>query len=160
MSLQHFDHTLLSRAIFQATNLARVANRKPPLAPLPALDNAADMQANYMALSLAAGHSSIFPNQHDVAERVARAGLHAASVGENTIMEAATRPPDAPKLDYTYREYASFLVDKWMQSPDHRSALLSPKFTELGCAARLARGFRPGDLRIFATQVFFLPDPG
>lgn len=157
MNLQAFDHSLLSRAIFQETNFARQANGAAPLAGLPALDDAADMQANYMALSLAAGHYSMFAHEHDVTERVAKAGLDAASVGENAIMMPARRPPDSPGGAYTYREYAAFLVGGWMNSPDHRMNMLAGKFTCLGCAGRLANGFGKGNEEVLATQVFFRP---
>jgi uncharacterized protein YkwD len=157
MDLQDFDHALLSRAIFEETNVARQANGAPPLAGLPALDDAADMQANYMALTLAAGHYSIFPHQHDVAERVARAGVDAAAVGENAIMMPARRPPGSPGSGYTYREYGAFLVDGWMNSPDHRVNMLAVKFTYLGCAGRLASGLGRQNEEVLATQVFLRP---
>jgi uncharacterized protein YkwD len=70
----------------------------------------------------------------------------------------ARRPPDAPNRDYTYAAYAAFLLEGWMNSPEHRETLLDRKFTQLGCAARLAHGFRQGDQRVFALQVFFLPE--
>lgn len=157
MSLQEFDHALLSRAIFQETNLARAANGSSALKGLSALDDAADMQANYLALTLTVGHHSMFLHEHDVGQRVAQAGLQAARVGENAIMMPARRPPNGPKPDYTYQEYAAFLVEGWLNSPDHRETMLDPRFTELGCAAQLANGFGAGGERIFATQVFFLP---
>lgn len=158
MSLQDFDHAILSRAIFHETNAARAANGAPPLKGMPALDNAADMQATYLALTLTVGHQSMFPHEHDVGQRVAQAGLQAARVAENAIMMPARRAADAPKPDYTYREYAAFLVEGWLNSPDHRENMLDHRFTHLGCAARLANGFGARAERIFATQVFFLAD--
>jgi uncharacterized protein YkwD len=157
MSLQEFDHALLSSAIFQETNLARAANGAPLLRGLPALDDAADMQASYLALTLTVGHTSMFPHEHDVGQRVTQAGLQPARVGENAIMMPARRPPDGPKADYTYREYAAFLVEGWLNSPVHRETMMDRRFTDLGCAARLANGFGAKGERIFATQVFFLP---
>jgi uncharacterized protein YkwD len=157
MSLQDFDHAILSRAIFQETNEAREANGAPPVRGMSALDDAADMQATYLALTLTVGHQNMFPHEHDVGQRVAQVGLHAARIGENAIMMPARRPPDGPEPDYSYREYAAFLVEGWLNSPDHRETMLDHKFTRLGCAARLANGFGARSERIFATQVFFLP---
>jgi uncharacterized protein YkwD len=159
ISLGNFDHVLLAKAIFWESNRVRVAHGLPVLAGLSALDDAADMQANYMALTLAAGHYSMFPHEHDVVERVERTGLHPAHVAENAIMMSAQRPPNDPDANYTYAEYAAFLLEGWMNSPDHRANVLDPKVAYLGCAARLARGFSRGDQRVFAIQVFYLPDP-
>jgi uncharacterized protein YkwD len=160
MSPQEFDHALLSRAIFQETNVARVANGATPLRALAALDNAAEMQARYLALTLTVGHLSMFPNEHNVAQRVAQAGLKAATVGENAIMMPAMRPieGDGPPRPYTYQEYAAFLVEGWLNSPEHRETMMNPRFTHLGCAALLANGIGAQGQRVFATQVFFLPE--
>jgi uncharacterized protein YkwD len=159
MSVDSFDHVLLARAIFVESNRVRTANGLPPLAHLAALDAAADEQAVYMALSLAAGHTSPIQKERNVEERIEKQGLQAKSVGENAIMMPARRPVDAPGGDYTYSAFAARLLEGWMNSPEHRDILLARKFTQLGCAARLAHGFIPGDQRIFATQVFLRPEP-
>ena len=159
MSAEAFDHALLSRAIFEETNRIRVAHGKMPLVHLAALDAAADEQATYMALSLAPGHSNPVPGLRNAAQRVAHQGVEVQSVGENAIMMPARRPPDAPDRDYTYGEYAAYLLVGWMNSPEHRDTLLAGKFTQLGCAARLSHGVAEGDLRVFAIQVFLLPQP-
>jgi uncharacterized protein YkwD len=157
MSLADFDPALLSTAIFEESNRVREAHGSPPLARLAALDAAADKQATYLALSLSVGHSNPFPRERNIGERVAHEGLDPASVGENAIMMPATAAPDSPGGGYTYASYAAFLVGGWMDSPEHRETLLARRFTELGCAARLAHGFIKGDERIFAVQEFFRP---
>jgi uncharacterized protein YkwD len=156
MNLDAFDHDLLSGAIFQETNVARVANGINTLINLTELDHAADMQASYLALTLTVGHYSMFPHEHRVVDRVDLSGLDPARVAENAIMLAASRAPDEVRTDYTYAEFAAQIVDGWMNSPGHRANLLDPSYTHLGCAARLAHGFREGDRRIFATEVFYL----
>lgn len=157
MSLGDFDHALLARAIFEESNRVRAANGSPPLDHLAALDRAADQQATYLALSLSVGHSNPFPREGNVLERVTHEGLDPASVGENCIMMPATRPPESSEGSYTYAAYAAFLVEGWMNSPEHRDTLLALRYSHLGCAARLARGFLEGDQRIFAVQEFFRP---
>jgi uncharacterized protein YkwD len=159
MSPQNFDHALLARAIFEESNRVHIANGVPPLAHLAALDAAANEQAVYTALSLAAGHTNPIPRERNVEERVESQGLQAKSVGENAIMMPARRPADVPGGDYTYSSYAARLLQGWMNSPEHRDILLARKFTQLGCAARIAHGFTPDDQRVFATQVFFRPEP-
>ncbi len=157
MTVVGFDHALLSRAIFEESNRVRAAHGSPPLGHMDALDAAADEQATYLALTLTVGHTNPFPKERNVGDRVIHEGLDPASVGENAIMMPARRPPDAPGGDYTYASYAAFLLDGWMNSPEHRETLLDRKFTQLGCSARLAHGFKEGDQRVFAVQVFFLP---
>lgn len=157
MSPENFDHALLARAIFEASNRVRAAHGAPALVHVAALDDAADEQATYLALSLTVGHTSPIPRQRNLAERIEGEGLKAASAGENAIMMPARRPADAPDRDYTYAAYAAYLMEGWMNSPEHRETLLALRFTELGCAARLAHGLAKGDQRIFATQVFLLP---
>ena len=157
MTLGDFDHALLSRAIFEESNRVRVAHGSPPLSHLDSLDAAADQQATYLALSLSVGHSNPFPRERNVGERVAHEGLVPSSVGENAIMMPATRPPESTEASYTYAAYAAFLLQGWLNSPEHRETLLARKYTHLGCAARLAHGFREGDERIFAVQEFFRP---
>jgi uncharacterized protein YkwD len=160
MSLDNFDHALLSRAILWETNRVRIGHELPPLATSAALDAAADEQATYTALSLMAGHANPIPGEHDAGDRTLRQGLHPKRVAENAIMMPAHRPPGEERRNYTYGEYATFLLEGWMNSPDHRANILDPRFTYLGCAARPGRGFGSRDQRIFAVQVFFLPESG
>jgi uncharacterized protein YkwD len=157
MSLGDFDRALLGTAIYNETNRVRAAHGSPALGHLDALDAAADLQATNLALTLTVGHTNPSPRQRDVGERVIYEGLGPASVGENVIMMPATVPPDALGREYTYAAYAAFLVEGWMNSPEHRQTLLDPKFTQFGCSARLSHGFKEEDQRIFAVQVFYLP---
>jgi uncharacterized protein YkwD len=159
ITLRNFDRALLARAIFDESNRVRAAHGVPLMAHEPALDAAADEQAAHMALVLRAEHGNPIPGEHDVTERVARAGLSGALVAENALMMPARRPAGAVDRDYTYAAYAAFLVDAWMDSPGHRANLLNPDFRFLGCAAQLAHGVLPGDQRVFAVQVFFAPYP-
>jgi uncharacterized protein YkwD len=39
---------------------------------------------------------------------------------------------------FTYAAYARFVVGQWMASTPHRSNLMNPSYTYLGCAARLS----------------------
>jgi uncharacterized protein YkwD len=159
MSLGSFDHALLSRAIFWETNRVRLAHGLPALSHLAALDAAADEQATYTALALQAGHDNPIPNERNVGERIISRGLHPMRVTENAIMMPADGLPGAERRGYTYAGYASLLVEGWMNSPEHRANLLDRRVTCLGCAARPSHGFGVRDQRIFAVQVFCLPDP-
>jgi uncharacterized protein YkwD len=163
VSLDSFDQALLGRVMFAETNRVRVANGVSRLAHSAALDAAADEQASWTALTFHAGHANPIPGEHTAADRVAHAGLDGLRVGENAIMIPARRPAGSPQPDYTYGDLAAVLVDDWLNSPAHRANLLDPRYTLLGCAARVAHGVLPGDQRVFATQVFFQAypkDPG
>src|SRR5277367_942074 len=76
MSPERFDHALLARAIFEASNRARAAHGAPALVHVAALDDAADEQATYLALSLTVGHTSPIPRQRNLAERIEGEGLN------------------------------------------------------------------------------------
>jgi Cysteine-rich secretory protein family len=158
MEVDHFDPVLLGRALFVESNRVRIENGVSKLRSLPALDAAAAEQANYLGLVLRAEHGNPFPHVHTATERVEREGLTPAHVGENALMMPVTGTGDAPRHDYTYATYAAFLVDAWMQSPEHRANLLDPDFTSTGCAARLANGIVNGGRLVLATQVFFRPE--
>lgn len=158
INLANFDHTLLARAVFEETNRVRVAHAVPALNPMPELDEAADYQASYLALQLRLDHRNPFPGEHTPTERVTHNGIHPEAVGENAEMQPALKPADTGNRNYTYGEFAAFLVDGWMNSPQHRAILLDPTVTNLGCAARLSHG-ASGEELVFATQVFALFKP-
>ena len=157
MTAETFDPVLLSRAIFEESNRIRVENGLQALAHLDALDAAAEEQATYLALSHTVGHQNPFPHEHDIGERITHVGLAMAHAAENAIMMPARRPEEEAVRDYTYREYAAFLLKGWMNSPSHRDNMLDPRVTFLGCAARLSHGIVRGQPTVYATQVFYGP---
>jgi len=155
MTAETFDPVLLSRAIFEESNRVRVEHGLQALAHMDALDAAAGEQATYLALSQTVGHHSPFPNEHNIGERITHVGLATSHAAENAIMMPARRPDEEAVRDYTYAEYAAFLLEGWMNSPTHRANMLDPRVNSLGCAARLSLGIVPGDPTIYATQVFY-----
>ncbi len=155
MTAETFDPVLLSRAIFEESNRVRVEHGLQALARMDALDAAAGEQATYLALSQTVGHQSPFPNEHDIGERITHVGLATAHATENAIMMPARRPDEEAVRDYTYAEYAAFLLDGWMNSPTHRANMLDLHVNCLGCAARLSHGIVTGDSTVYATQVFY-----
>jgi uncharacterized protein YkwD len=154
----NFDHALLARAIFEETNRVRLAHGVPPLARLPALDAAAEEQAFYMELALDAKHDNPIAGEHTTADRIAHAGLAPSAFGENVLMQSARDGVSPADPNYTYSSVAAACVNSWLGSPGHRENLLDPKFTHLGCAARLARVVS-GETCVFAVQVFYRLPP-
>jgi len=156
MAAETFDPVLLSRAIFEESNRVRVEHGLQELAHMNALDAAAGEQATYLALSQTIGHESSFPKEHNLGERITHVGLTASHASENAIRMPIRRPEEEAMRNYTYAEYATFLVDGWMNSPSHSANLLDPRVNFLGCAARLSRGIVHGDSTVYATQVFYV----
>lgn len=157
MTAADFSADQLGRAIFDETNRVRVAHGVPPLGHAAPLDAAAEEQASYMSLDERAGHSNPFPGEANVAERVGHEGLDNVRVAENVIMVPSRRPQGEEPRYYTYSQFAALLLNGWMNSPPHRANIMNPKFTYLGCSARLADAILAGDQRVYAAQVFLLP---
>ena len=155
MTTETFDPAQLSRAIFEESNRVRIEHGLPALRHLDALDAAAGEQATYLELSHTVGHQNPFPDEHDIGQRITHVGLASSHATENAIRMPARRPDDEAVRDYTYAEYAAFLLEGWMNSPGHRANLLDPHVNCLGCAARISHGIVPGDPTVYATQVFY-----
>jgi uncharacterized protein YkwD len=121
----------LSQAnILAAVNAARRANGgHRPLAYNTALEAAARAQANEMAARDQLAHNL----GSTLRERVSAAGYNGA-VGENIAGGQQTL------------EQA---IEGWLNSPGHRSTLLSDKFTEFGLAAARVGGGRKSRFGIY-----------
>jgi uncharacterized protein YkwD len=156
LSPDDFDGNLLSSFIIAETNRVRLANGAAALKGSDALDRAADEQAARMALAGEAEHDNPIPGEHNAAERVATQGVEGGHVGENVIMMPLPRDPDGKLLPRTYAECAAQLVEAWMNSPGHRANMLEQRFTNIGCAARLAHAAIAENMRVYACQVFYV----
>ena len=152
----HFDHELLAREIFLATNAARATEGVVPLKPEPLLTAAANEQAAMLSIRIHSGHDNPLANEADPSARVTQAGLPAGMVAENAAT-LNTRNP-ATGRNYTYRELAAVIVQAWMDSPGHRANLLNPALHFLGCGTRVAY-LLPGQLSVYAIQDFYTPAP-
>jgi uncharacterized protein YkwD len=149
-----FDGPRMSREIAQEANRVRVGHGLRALYYSAALEEAADEQAVHLVMINGVGHSNPVPGEETVAARVTHLGVDPAAVAENALMEPADYGPPA----VTYHGYAALLVAAWMDSPGHRANLLNPTFSHTACAARLGHTARPGRDRVYAVQVFVLPD--
>jgi len=111
-------------AILMAINEARADNGKPPLVYNEALEQAARRQANLMAQKGKLSHDL----GETLRERVTAAG-YLGAVGENVAAGQKTL------------EQA---IEGWLNSPGHRSTLLSTRFVEFGLAVATHPGTRYG----------------
>ena len=122
------------RAIVQLTNEERKKRKLPPLKPNPKLFAAARQHSIHMARRQQMAHELDGSVPH---QRVAEAGYHARSLGENVAF--GQRSPRQ-------------VVQTWMKSPGHRKNILNRRFTEIGVGvARSRRGL------LYFTQVFGRP---
>ena len=170
-SLNSLQPEALSEAICAQTNRARVAAGVDPLPIRPALNGAALLHSEQMAIGdffhHTAPETAPWPT---VADRFAAVGILNPYPAENIATWAALdyRPGDAYQtLDpdqlrfavdgqvltaHTPKSFASALVAGWMKSPGHRANILSQQAVSLGCAASpyLESGFP----MLKAVQVF------
>jgi uncharacterized protein YkwD len=154
-SFENYDRALLSRAIFDETNLARAAQGVPPLRHLAKLDEAADLQAFHMALMFVSEHGNPITGEANAGERASHAGVLWSSCAENVLMEPARPLDGASPADPTYASFARYLVACWMASPPHRANLLNPLLSGMGSSARFAHSVF-GTPEVFASQVFIV----
>ncbi|WP_127752787.1 CAP domain-containing protein [Devosia sp. 1566] len=113
--------TLSDDQILAAINAVRKTNGAPPWSYNQRLETAARSQAQLMAAKNKLSHDLGVT----LRERVTQAG-YLGAVGENVA-------GGHPNLESA--------IQGWMNSPGHRSTLLSPKFTEFGLAvARTDKG--------------------
>jgi uncharacterized protein YkwD len=154
-SVGRYDPVLLSQAIFDETNRARVSHGVPALEHLRQLDEAADLQAFHMALMFVSEHDNPIAGEANAGERANLAGVTWTRCAENVLMVPAEPEHGAPSAPFTYEAFARYLVDRWMGSPPHRANLLNFTFTSMGSSARFAHSVF-GYQYVFASQVFVI----
>jgi uncharacterized protein YkwD len=169
------DQVLLSRAIFEATNRVRVAEKLKPFRPEPKLDSAADTQAGVGSIFRPPSHTNPFPLIATPLDRVKFAGLEPRYVAENIALLAVYAMPDGALLyrmkgesvlrdsrtgdavrRHSYQSFAPAIVKAWMDSPGHRANILNPKLQYLGCAVRPTSSKDDVEM-IYAVQEFYSP---
>ncbi len=110
------DTADLAEQVLQLTNLQRQTAQLAPLAAEPTLDQAAQTYASVLAAGSCFAHTC--GPVPDVSDRTEQAGyVDWVALGENI---AAGQPSPAA------------VVDAWMQSPEHRANILSPRYTGIG----------------------------
>lgn len=173
------DTDLLAAAVFHQTNLARRDHGLAPLHHDPRLDRAADMQARSMRKHHYVGHENTFDQDlRWPMARVLATGYVPRAVSENVaqVFRARYDPPqlyyrvrgpagtvfsftpdgEEPIPPHTYASFARFVVQAWMESPEHRENILRPQSRELGTAVRF-RDLDDDLDKAYAVQVFAQP---
>lgn len=106
------------KEIFDITNILRIRYHRQPLTWGPGAAHAAYLHSREMKLRNYFSHDSKWSG--DLKTRLKREGILFQSAGENI----AARYTDAAAVTMG-----------WLNSPDHRSNMLSPDFTQLGVGA-------------------------
>jgi uncharacterized protein YkwD len=108
--------TVAEQYLLAAANQDRANQGLPPLRLDPVLTQASAFHAREMAEHDAISHQ--FPNEPELAERGANAGVHFSRIAEN-VGEAPT---------------SVIIHNLWMHSPGHRANLLDPNVNTIGIA--------------------------
>lgn len=150
MDRENIDQALLNAALFFATNAERLRHKLPPFQSSRALTQSAFQHSRDMALQGFFSHQ----NLKDAAKRtpwkrMAAQGVSGGRWAENIAIHNARGA--------TYLDAADALLSQWMNSPGHRSNILNPKLTYLGCGAHFCRSEK---MQIYATQNFATAVPG
>jgi len=144
IDLQNVDYRLLNAAIFYLTNQQRVENGLEPLSFHPTLEVAAWNHSLHMGQNDFFSHYNTGnPDRKTPTERARLAGIANPYMSENIYMAYNYRWK-------TYMEAAQYFVQGWMDSPGHRSNILSPKGLSMGCGVY----YVVAEKRWYATQNF------
>jgi uncharacterized protein YkwD len=121
----------LVAALHDQVDAARSAAGLPRLAWDDGLARAARAHAAELAARGVLDHAGARPENRTLIDRLQRAGVPYANVGENLAFERGVPDPVAT------------VVDGWLRSPPHRANLLNPSFDRVGYgSARDAAGGR------------------
>ena len=127
----------LTAALHARADAARAAAGLPATAWDDGLARAARTHAAELAARGVLDHMGASPETRTLADRLVRAGVPYASVGENLAFEHGFVDP------------VETVVEGWLASPSHRANLLNPEFDRVGYgSARDAAGAR------YVVQVF------
>ncbi|MFN2322887.1 MAG: CAP domain-containing protein [Trueperaceae bacterium] len=127
----------LTSALHERADAAREAAGLAPTVWDEGLARAARAHAAELAARGVLDHAGASPETRTLADRLVRAGVPYASVGENLAFERGFEDP------------VGTMVQGWLASPPHRANLLDPQFDRVGYgSARDASGAR------YVVQVF------
>ncbi len=165
------DPWLFAEALRFFSNAARRAQGLAPLAEDPALTGAAIQHARNMARLRTHSHVLPVPGQRTLRERLHREGVAYRQAGENIardkIFQLLGRPiatsgqgcafrygdTREPVPMHTYGSLAQQTVARWLASPKHRAALLSPRFQRIGSGLGVDPG-GPACGDVYLVQTF------
>ena len=151
---------LLEYAIFLQTNLQRQRLGLWPLRFEPRARSAARHHSEEMVRLHYFSHTSPDSKNRTLKKRLLQVGLREGTAGENiaiypifkrqeVLVEKPLPQLEVPRdfwrnqgIRFTYDEFAKTLVERWMNSPGHRSNILNRhfRFLGVGCAIGMFNG--------------------
>ncbi len=141
-STTNTDYLLLDAALFYITNEERVKVGIEPMRYHKLLEVAAYNHSMKMATTSFFSHqNSIDASRYSTSDRGKLAGVTNPSFAENIAY-------NYPNNGDSYLQVAEVLMDQWMNSPDHKSNILSSKGRQMGGGTYYYNG------KIYGTQVF------
>jgi uncharacterized protein YkwD len=141
-STTNTDYLLLDAAIFYITNEERAKVGIEPMQYHKLLEVAAYNHSMKMATTGFFSHqNSIDASRYSTSDRGKLAGVTNPSFAENIAY-------NYPKNGNSYLQVAEALMDQWMNSPGHKSNILSSKGRQMGGGTYYYNG------KIYGTQVF------
>jgi len=179
LNFDRLNPTLLNAAVFHATNLERLKQRRRALSWSRHVEAAADLQARAMERYGVVAHVNTRErSKRTLADRVALAGLKPKFASELLAMtfgrsyqagkpfyasrDLSGRPtfsytPNGPPMPMrSPAAFAKEVVRLWIESPSHRDSLLSDLPETLGCSNRAGRDQKGFEL-IYTAQVLYSP---
>jgi uncharacterized protein YkwD len=175
IEVARFDRVLMARAIFHETNQVRLKLGLPAFGRLPELDEAADLEAAVGKVYQPPSHTNPFPMIGTPLARVQYVGLKSEMVSENIALLSIyetdagvgmvvregrrhfVHPETHVELQRaTYRGFARYVVQSWMESPGHRANIINVSLAYLGCSVQPSVSLIGVD-QLFCVQVFFTP---
>lgn len=129
---------ILPAVVVSETNYARAEEELPPLVRNEALDRAAQMKAEDMALHGYFAHKS--PDGISPWHWFNEAGYEYAYAGENLAVHFTD---------------SRAVVDAWLESPTHRANVMNGTYREIGIGS--AKGTYEGHDTLFVVQLFGTP---
>jgi uncharacterized protein YkwD len=132
-ALEEGGATELERKMLELVNIDRARNKRPPLQLSPSLSEVSRLHSQEMARSGFFAHRS--PTTGEPQDRLDRAGIGWSSCAENIALHVSVEEAQA----------------SLMQSPGHRTNLLSSKYTQIGIGVVEVGG------QVYVTQNFLRP---
>jgi len=93
--------------------------------------------------------SHVNPDGESISDRAKAEGIAYQIIGENIAWVAL---PDGTKKDPL-----TMMVSNWMESTEHRKAILNANFTHTGVGIAIKKDEKIGETKYYSTQVFLKP---
>jgi uncharacterized protein YkwD len=174
LDFDHIDLPRLDAILFYATNEIRAEHKLPVLEYAKELEDAAAMHSRDMVIHDFFGHDNpVDLHKKTPNDRALKSGIKNPYIAENIAEDFGLQYKsgtqvyilgegkfsDEPEGDLippkTYLSLAGSLLERWMNSPEHKKNILSPDALQIGCGTYFFHDAQFNDMPTFmATQNF------